>query len=409
MLLFRRFLPIAMVLALGILLASCQDKGGSSPSDIFPIFGNGAQDDSEVVAIVGDVKITQMDMDLHFKELVPRLQSRYEDSPGRQLLLKDMIDEVLLVLGAQDSSLLKRPEVIQDLTSQRREVMTMAMRRLGIQEGVSPSEEELKAYFEDNRKQFRQLGKVRSRHVECLTEQEANKVYELLVADGSPANFMKVAAEYSVNTASLAQQAEVGWYNRNGVIPFLLNGKLFTQLTFDLEMGLHPPIQVVDRWHVVEILERRPGRTMTFNEARKIVKESMLPAFYDGMVKDYLLEARNTYSVTRLGKYAPGQGLDVDGIMERASLVADPLIKLDFYRMVFTDFPDDDRADDALFMCALVSMDNFADSRTAMRYLDLLIAKYPESDLREDVVFLKKNMYNTDKLNPKSIEELRDQ
>ncbi len=404
--LIRRSLPVVLILALGLLLASCQEKGGGS-TQIFPVFGDGTSDESPVIATVGDIKITQKDLDLHLEELVPRVKRRYEGKEGQQLLLKEMVDEVLFVLGAEEKNLITRPEVIQKMNSYHREVMVRAMKSLGIKEGVEPTDEELRAFFQDNRKEFKQMGRVRARHVECLTFEKADEAYQLLKIDGSPANFMKVAAEYSINSKTLAQDAETGWYNKTGIIPFIVNGRVFIDKTFDLEMGLHAPIQVEDRWHVVEILERKLGRTMTYNEAQKIVKDTMLPGYYDGLVKDYLLEARETYPVVRFGKFAPGQGLDAKSIFEKASLVSDPLEKMDFYRMIYTDYPESDKADDALFMCALVSMDTYMDNRTAMRYLNLLIKRYPESDLREDVAFLKKNMYNPDKMNPQSIDDLR--
>ncbi len=94
-------------------------------------------------------------------------------------------------------------------------------------------------------------------------------------------------------------------------------------------------------------------------------------------------------------------------ILERAALAEDPGVKIDYYRLIYTDYPESDRADDALFMCALISMDTYMDNRTAQRYLNILIKDYPESELREDVSFLKKNMYNSEKMNPTSIEDLR--
>ncbi len=407
MVIIRRTLPVVLILALGLLLASCQERNAASNNGIFPIFGNGGQDISEVIATVGDISITQQQLDLHYDELVPRLQNKYNGPEGRQLLLKDMVDQTLLVLGAQDKGLENRDEVARTLITQRRAAMTAAMRNIGVPEGNDPTEDDFQAFFADNRKEFMQEGMVHARHIECLTLQEAEQAYQLLKDDYSAYNFMKVASDFSVNRVSLADNAELGWYNRSGVVPMIKDSKTFIALTFDLPLGLSRPIQVADRWHVVEILDRTPGRPMTYSEARTLVQDLMMPGYFDGLVKDYLRSARKTYPVSLLGTFTPGQGVEPDVLMSRAAMVSDPGVKIDYYRMIYTDFPESERADDALFMCALVCMDTWQDRRLAKRYLNILIEEYPESDMFEDAVFLRDNLYNPKALNPESIEQLR--
>ncbi len=409
MIIIRRALPVILVLVLGLFLTSCQEDGASSKNSLFPIYGNGGQDISEVIATVGDISITQQQLDMHYDELVPRLKSKYDGPAGQQLLLKEMVDETLLILGAQEMGLEKRSEVARTLISQRRTAMTSAMRNIGVPEGNDPTEDELQAFFNDNRKEFMQEGLVQARHIECLTLQEAEKAYQMLKDDFSAYNFLKVAKDFSVNSLSLADDTELGWYNRSGVVPLIKDSRSFIDQTFDMPLGLNRPIQVSDRWHVVEILNRKPARPMTYGEARDIVRNTMLPGYFDGMVKDYLLAARQTYPVSLMGQFTPGQGLNPDTLMERATLVEDPGVKVDYYRLIYTDFPESERADDALFMCALVCMDSWHDRRLAKRYLNILIDEYPESELIEDAVFLRDNLYNPKAMNPQSIEELRNQ
>ncbi len=407
MLVLRRALPVVLILVMGLLLASCQDDNASSGNGIFPIFGKGGQDISEVIATVGDIEITQQQLDLHFDELVPRIQKKYLGDGGRQLLLKDMIDETLLVLGAMDMGLENREEVARTLVTQRRSAMVAAMRNIGVPEGNDPSEAEIQAFFTDNRKEFMQEAMVHARHIECLTLEQAEKAYQILKKDYSGNNFLKVANDFSVNAISLENDTDLGWYNKSGLVANIRGSKVFIDLTFDLPRGLNRPIQVSDRWHVVEIMDRRPARPMTYKEAEGLVENTMLPGYFDGLVKDYLLDSRQKYAVNLLGHYTPGKGASPEVLMERAAMVADPGSKIDYYRLIYTDFPESDRADDALFMCALVCMDNWHDRRLAKRYLSLLIEEYPESDLLEDAVFLRDNLYNPKAMSPDTIDQLR--
>ena len=146
---------------------------------------------------------------------------------------------------------------------------------------------------------------------------------------------------------------------------------------------------------------------MTFKEAEALVLNAMLPGHQDAMVKDYLESAREKLPVVMLGHFAPGQGMSPESLFARGMAIADPQAKLDVFALIYTDFPESDKADDALFMSAMVAMDTWQDRRVAERYLGQLLRDYPDSELVEDVRFLKENLYNPKALNPSSIEELR--
>jgi hypothetical protein len=213
--------------------------------------------------------------------------------------------------------------------------------------------------------------------------------------------------DLSTNEETKKLEGSVGWFNQGGFIPSVQGSSQFTTTAYGLEMGLNPPFMVKDRWHVVEILKRENERPMTFSEARGQVEAEMLPAWQDGIIKDFYRNARKTAKVEMLGRFAPGQGLSVDELFARAVGVVDPQQKLELLNLVHTDYPESGRADDALFMAANVAMDTWTDVKVAERYLNLLLEEYPDSELAPDAQFLRDNLYNPDVLNPKSIDSLR--
>jgi len=406
MLIMRRLVPVLTLVGLVLALAACAEKSEDSLGDM-PLYGDGGNDASEVVARVNGYEITEQDVEIAYDELVPRMRNRYDGEGGRQLLLKKMVDDLLLAQGALEKDLQSVPEVGRTIISTRRMALVQAMRNLAIPDGQQPTEADIEAFFKDNRQQFLQQPTILARHIECLTLERAQEAYQQLKDDYRSYQFMKVAGDYSVNEQTLNNNAEVGWYNPTGTIPMVANSKEFIGKTANLDVGLHAPIQVGDRWHVVEILKKVPGRPMTFNEARDQALNAMLPAWNDNLVKEYLLQARKDSSVELLGQFAPGGGVDPETLMKRAALVADPEARIDYYRMIYTDFPESDRADDALFMSAMVSIDTYADRRMAQRYLDKLLKEYPDSELYDDASFMKENLYNPEGMVPDSIQDLQ--
>lgn len=404
----RRVVPLMLIISLGLLLASCQSEEKSADNFQWkPLFGNGLHDSSPVIAQVGDIEITQLDLDMRYDELPPKLKNKYAGEEGQRLLLKDMVEQTLMVLGAVELGLHNDSNVARTLISQRRSTMDLAMRNLGLYESQKPTQDEVKDFFDKNRAMFRQEGMSLAQHVECLNQADAEQAYERLLMDGLENNFAHVVRDFSKNIETGKDGGQMGWFNKGGFIPFINNSVEFTNIAADLEIGLHPPFRIGDRWHVVEILKKEHGRPMTFKEAESQVLGAMLPGHQDALVKDYLLSARVKHPVAMMGRFAPGQGMSPESLFARGMAIADPQAKLDVFALVYTDFPESDKADDALFMSAMVAMDTWQDRRVAERYLRQMLEDYPDSELAEDAQFLKENMYNPKALNPSSIEELR--
>ena len=398
-----RALPL---LLLPLLLAACDDGGGEAFA-WRPVFGDNSNDTTPVVARVAGVEITEQDIDLRYDELPPNVKSRYKGAEGRRLLLKDMIDQVLLVRGAIDRELYNHRDVARTLISQRRSTLDTAMRGIGLLEDAEPGEEELRAHFMANRDLYRQQGAVMARHIETRTREDAQAAYDRLQRGGMKNTFPYVVADYSVNPATRANSGELGWFNRGGFVPDIHAAARFTTIVYDLKDGLNPPIEIDGRWHVVEIERRENERPMTFAEARDKVRQDIMPSFQEGIVRDWLAQARGQYPAELYGEYAPGGGLTADQIFARAMALPDGQDKIDLFRLVVTDFPESERVDDALFMAAQVYLDRWNDRRSAARELDRLLREHPDSELVDDAQYMLENLDNPAALNPRSIDDLK--
>jgi hypothetical protein len=411
----RRVFVLPLVLCTLFLTVGCQDgpsqtSGSGSLAAAFqwqPLFGDGAKDLTDVIAKVGDIEITARALRQYREELSPGEQNRYAGPDGERLLLKRMVDSVLLVQGAVQKELYNDPDVARTLIAQRRATLEEAMVNYGLLRDNRPSEAMVREYFMNNRERFRQAGIVRARHIECLTKEKADEAYSRLVEGGKGNDWMSVLVEYSVNEESRKMEGIVGWFNQGGVIPFLSDSQQFTNQVYPMEIGLQPPFLVGNRWHVVEVLKRENERPMTFNEAKGSVELEMLPAWQDGIIKDFLLKGRRDQNIEYFGEFAPGKGLSVDELFTRALAVGDPARKIELLNLIHSDYPQSDRADDALFLAANTALESLVDVKVAERYLLLLLEDYPDSELVEDSRFLLENLNNPEVLNPQSVEDLR--
>jgi peptidyl-prolyl cis-trans isomerase C len=403
----RCILMIVGASALPLRFTGCEKAAGDAGFTWQPVFGDNSNDTTPVVARVAGVEITEQDLDLRYDELPDNMKSRYKGAEGRRLLLKEMADQVLLVRGAVDRELYNERNVARQLISLRRMTLDQAMRSIGLLADAKPSEQELQEYFQANRDQYRQLGAVMAQHIECLTREEAQAAYDRLLRGGAKDKFPYVVADYSVNGKTRETDGVLGWFNKGGFVPYVENTREFTTKAYELEDGLNPPVLISGRWHVIEILKRERERPMTFAEARDQVLQDYMPRFEREVIDAYLAEARAEYQPELLGEYAPGRGLTPEEILARAMALPDGQDKLDLFLLIQEDFPQSDRADDALFLAAQVSLDKWSDRAQASRYLHKLLTEYPESELAGDARYMMDNLENPNFVTPKSIEDLR--
>ncbi len=411
----RRLFVLLLIVSSLVLLAACQEGSSSSAGSRTiaknfqwqPLFGDGTNDASGVIALVGDFEITARDLELYREELPAAQETTYQGPTGERLLLKRMVDNVLMARAAVTKGLYNDPDVARTIIAKRRDTLVRAMLNYGLLRDRKPSDEEVREYFMNNRSKYRQLGIVNARHIECLTKDAAEKAYQRLVAGGKRNDWMSVMVEMSVNEESKVHEGSVGWFNQDATIPFIKGSMKFINEVFDLEIGLHPPFRILDQWHVVEILKRVNERPSTFSEVKATVELEMMPIWQEAIIRDFLLEARKQHNVEMLGEFAPGRGLSVDELFARAMAVSSVDRKIELLDLVYSDYPESDRGDDALFMAANIVLEARMDTRNAERYLLKLLEEYPDSELAEDAKFLKDNLHNPEVLNPKSIEELR--
>jgi hypothetical protein len=158
---------------------------------------------------------------------------------------------------------------------------------------------------------------------------------------------------------------------------------------------------------VVEVTHREFERSSTFDEVKDAIKTEMLPGYQDALIKDYLKEARAKHGVQYKGRFTPGQGMTPQQLFERAMFTPDIMRRIDILMMIAQDFPDSDRADDALFMAANTAIENITDPTVGGRILESLVELYPESEFVADANFILENLHNPKFRQPASIEDIR--
>jgi hypothetical protein len=410
----QRHLFLLIVVLLGSLVGfgatSCQqEKTEAEGPDWMGIFGNGYRDPSPVICRIGDLAITQNQLEMRYEEMPNNLRKQFSGEGWERRLLRFMVDEALLVREATQRKLYQDPTVSQQLISQYRYIMKLVMRDQELIKGRAPSEEQIREYFELNRDKYMREGAIHARHIPCQTKEDAYEAYDQIrrFQDEDPAMFARIVAMYSTNFESARQAGDLGWFTKMGFIPAIAYGKEFAEKIWDWTIDLHEPVEIGGEWHVIEILEKDFDRPLTLEEARDQVEKDLLPVFQLELLEDFLQQAKAEIEIEYFGNYRVGEGLSPRELFERAWYATSFDQAIDVFTLIVDEYPESELADDALFMMANRFLDERGDAPIAVRYLRRILEEYPHSELAEDSQYILEHIRDPDYRRPRNLEDLK--
>ncbi len=400
----QRTVLVITVLLAALLLSGCQDQEATQAGGPRPIFGDGSADNSRVVATVDGYDITEKMVDMRLEEVDRQERHKFEDEDGRRLFVRQMVDEALRVQEAWKRDLPRDPVVRRVLISQERQALDLALRTDLIGD-AEPTIDEVRDYFAAHRDQYKRLGVMNALHVQTSSRETADEVYRKATVDGVP--FARLVVDYSENRDTKINEGSLGWFNRGGFIPGFRDSKVFTELIWEFDAGVNPPVEFRGDWHVVKVIDRKYERLQTLEEAYDRVVRDMLPEFRRAQVAEWQRTARQEAEIRYYGEFRPGQGKSAAELFERSFYVNDPQAKLDLLGLLVDDYPQSEYADDALFTAGNIALDQWSDRRQASYFFSELLERYPESAYREDAQYILDHMSDPSFINPTSIEDLR--
>jgi foldase protein PrsA len=141
--------------------------------------------------------------------------------------------------------------------------------------GVRFTEDDAKAYYDENGEQFSTPAGRRARHILVATKAEADAIRARLNAG----NFATIARQESTDTGSASQGGDLGIIQKGQLVPE------FEKVAFELKDGqISAPVETQFGWHIITV-DLVPASTTPFAEAR------------DGIIQSQLQQKRqDTYS-----------------------------------------------------------------------------------------------------------------
>ena len=325
--LWIRLITVFAALALGVAVASC---GGGDDDD-----SETADVPADAIAVVGDRAIPKSEYDRLLSQAQATYEAREQEFPEagtpefaqlRNALVRSLVEQAQFEIAAEeldisvtDEELDKRLDDLkqqffegdeaayeaelekQGLTEEQ-VLKDLRTRMLSekifeqITSEVEVTDEDIQAYFDENKSQFEQPVSREVRHILVKTKAKADQIHQQLENGG---DFAKLAKQFSEDPAS---KAEGGMFTaqKGATVP------PFDEAAFELETGeLSEPVKTQFGWHIIEAVEDVvEASTQELAEVEQQISTTLLEEKKNSRINEWV-EELNTRFADRIA-YAPG-------------------------------------------------------------------------------------------------------
>ncbi len=289
----RKAALFVVVSVFTILMVGC--KGSSGSIDLFPASGG------EVIAEFDGVKITDQYLKAYIDQLNPYLKARYNSPEKKEELVAKILEGEILAREALKKGALNDPVLLTKLKSTiSRHYQSVTLQK-EIESTIKISDEEMKKYFEEHKKEYVQPEKVKASHIlikfdkskqgdrEAKLAQAKKILVEVKKKASDPNSFNQIAEKYSEDEGSKRRGGDVGFFERTEEGGRM--AKEFSDAAFALK-NVGDVSDIVESpfgFHIIKLTARREKSEKTFEEVKARIEATLKAEKRKGM-NDEMLE-----------------------------------------------------------------------------------------------------------------------
>ena len=248
------------------------------------------------------VQIRRGDYERELERLPAEIRGGFGNSERRvNDLLRRMLIERTLAAQARADKLPDKPEYALRVAAEIDKLYAQ-LKILDVERAAEADFETRRAVFEARARELYTVDKAKyttpeqisASHILFETKSRSKEAAEKLAHDAQAklaagADFNKLALEVSEDGSAKRNSGRLGWFGLQEMDP------AFAKAAFALKQPgeLSPPVLSSFGWHLIRLDDRRPGRTMTYEEARGVIMAELREKHVNDRREAFVQTVRN--------------------------------------------------------------------------------------------------------------------
>lgn len=198
-------------------------------------------------------------------------------SAKRDDFLQDVVLEDLMYEQALKKGVDKQKDVI-DLVNESRKKIIISKLIETISTDVPVSEQDKKAFYEENKFRFKVPQRIKVSHILVNTKEQADEILKK-ISDGQ--SFEELAKQFSIDP-SKDRGGDIGYVSKGDLIPD------FEETAFKLEVGqTSDVIKTSLGYHIIRVTEKLPEETLSYDKVAGNIEAELKDQKRKDAVMDY--------------------------------------------------------------------------------------------------------------------------
>lgn len=220
-----------------------------------------------VLAVVAGKELTEAQFEAYLKSVL-REQQMYAQNPQyREQYKEQFIDLYLFAQLGKDEKMDETDEFKEIMEGARRDILAQLSMRDMLKD-ITVTEEEQKAFYEENKAQFGKGATVSAKHI--LTDSEEKCQTILKNIEAGEKTFEDAAREFST-CPSGAKGGDLGEFGKGQMV------KEFENAAFDAEIGkVVGPVKTQFGYHLIKVEKKNEPKTAEFEEVKGQIYQQLL-------------------------------------------------------------------------------------------------------------------------------------
>ncbi len=222
----------------------------------------------KVLAVVEGKEIKASQLNLLIDQAPDDQQAQFRTHEGRRQLLNEMIGQELFYLEGKDNHIEDTEEYQKEFEEMKEKFLKSYMISHFMTE-IDVPDEEVRAYYDENPKQFIAPDHVRASHILVPAEQQAIDIIEEIKSEKK--TFEQAAKDYSLDMTK-DKGGDLGYFPKGKMVP------VFEQAAFSLDVGemTDKPVKSEFGYHIIKVTDKKIGETAPYSAVKDSLKKYLL-------------------------------------------------------------------------------------------------------------------------------------
>lgn len=263
---------------------------------LLSLINTAAYGEDEVVAKIGERKITMADLNRMIGYYDSEKQKFLEQQPQRKAtILRRIVQGIVLSQIARNQGFDKRDDIKEQIELLVNDFIATQYLQKEVIDKIEVTDKDIELYYKAHPEEFKTPEMVRARHIlikvdksatEIEKEEARKKAENLLNKIKGGEDFAKLAAEFSEDTATKTKGGDLGFFQRGSMVPE------FESVAFTLNQGeVSDIVETPYGFHIIKIEEKKESVIQPLEKVRDIAKKKAFELIKRARVEEFFNKA----------------------------------------------------------------------------------------------------------------------